>query len=163
VNHALFLTDLALQSSGAGFLPSYDVVVIDEAHTFEGVASEHLGLRVTDSQIEYHLSRLFNARTRKGLLAYHRLGEAIQQAHAVRMAAEAFFGRVVEWLGRHGAPNGRLRSKLPLTESLSDELMRLAAAIGRGAEQVESPEQQIELTAAQERCESLAFSLHQWL
>ncbi len=70
VNHALFFSDLALRRQGVSILPDYDIVVLDEAHTVEGVASDHLGLSVTSSQIEFQLSRLFNVRTNRGLLVY---------------------------------------------------------------------------------------------
>ncbi len=65
VNHALFFTDLALRSQNAQILPDYDAVVLDECHTLEHVASDHLGLSVSSSQIEYTLRKLYNpGRTR---------------------------------------------------------------------------------------------------
>src|SRR5204863_222494 len=38
VNHALFFADLALRMVGVNYLPKYDLVVLDEAHTVEDVA-----------------------------------------------------------------------------------------------------------------------------
>ena len=73
VNHALFMSDLALRSAGASLLPDYDVAIFDEAHTLEAVAGEHLGLRITSGQFEYLLNKLYNDRTQKGLLVYHHL------------------------------------------------------------------------------------------
>ena len=43
VNHALLFSDIALRQHGASLLPDYDIVVLDEAHTVEGVAGDHLG------------------------------------------------------------------------------------------------------------------------
>ena len=44
----LFMTDLAVRAAGGGgMLPKYDVAIIDEAHTLEAVAGEHLGLKVS--------------------------------------------------------------------------------------------------------------------
>ena len=65
VNHALFFSDLALriQNPDAGFLPDYDAVVFDEAHTLEAVAGDHLGLSVSSSQVDYALRRLYNEST----------------------------------------------------------------------------------------------------
>src|SRR6185295_19547977 len=60
VNHALFFSDLALRRSGVSILPDYDAVIFDEAHTLEHVADEHLGLGVTNGQVDYTLSKLFN-------------------------------------------------------------------------------------------------------
>src|SRR5207245_89134 len=46
VNHALFFLDLFVRSLGRdkSILPPYQVAILDEAHTLEDVAAEHLGL-----------------------------------------------------------------------------------------------------------------------
>ena len=44
VNHALFFSDLSLRRLGVNILPDYDTVILDEAHTIQDVASDHLGL-----------------------------------------------------------------------------------------------------------------------
>jgi ATP-dependent DNA helicase DinG len=163
VNHALFLTDLALRGVGAGFLPEHDVVVFDEAHTLESVAGDHLGLKLSSAQVEYTLHRLYNEKGSKGLLVYHDLVEAQKQAHRTRMASHDFFDAVAAWQTRHGSANGRLRKPLPLADPLSEELRKLASAISRGAEGVLLDEQKIELTAAEDRCLALADSLSSWM
>jgi ATP-dependent DNA helicase DinG len=162
VNHALFCTDLALREAGSAVLPQYDVVIFDEAHTLEGVAGDHLGVRLSNTQVEYHLSRLYNERTRKGLLVFHELSEALGMVQTVRQQAEDFFARVAEWQGKSGASNGRLRRPLPLEQALSAELRRLAAHVVRRAEPMAIEEQRIELIAAAERCEALADTLDRW-
>ena len=163
VNHALFFSDLALRADGFGLLPEYDVAIFDEAHTLEAVAGDHLGLRVTSGQADYLLTRLFNPRTRKGLLAFHDLQEAIEQARRAQLAALAFFDDVALWQGRSGSSNGRLRRPLPVADTLGPELRKLASAIDEGAEQVEEEEQRVELTAARDRCDALAASLDRWM
>src|SRR5262245_57439105 len=50
VNHALLFSDTALRRAGVSILPDYDVVILDEAHTVEAVASDHLGISVTSGQ-----------------------------------------------------------------------------------------------------------------
>ena len=40
VNHALFFADLALRMAGVNYLPKYDAVILDEAHTIEDVAGQ---------------------------------------------------------------------------------------------------------------------------
>ena len=49
VNHALFFSDLALRMAGVNYLPKYDAVILDEAHTVEDVAGSHFGLKVSES------------------------------------------------------------------------------------------------------------------
>jgi ATP-dependent DNA helicase DinG len=54
VNHHLFFADLAMRTSRAGveILPEHDVVVFDEAHALEEVATEYFGLQVSSYRIE---------------------------------------------------------------------------------------------------------------
>jgi ATP-dependent DNA helicase DinG len=163
VNHALYMSDLALRAEGAGLLPDHDVAILDEAHTLEAVAAEHLGLRVTSGQVEYALSRLVNDRGDKGLLVYHRLAQAQRQVHRARAAARDFFEGLAAWQARQGAANGRIRQPMVWPETLAEELRRLASAIDQGAEAVDDAEQKIELSAAAERCATLAAALGTWL
>jgi ATP-dependent DNA helicase DinG len=54
VNHHLFFADLAMRTSRAGveILPDHDVVVFDEAHALEDVATEYFGLQVSSFRVE---------------------------------------------------------------------------------------------------------------
>jgi ATP-dependent DNA helicase DinG len=163
VNHALYMSDLALRGTGASLLPKHDVAIFDEAHTLEAVAGDHLGLRITSGQVEFGLNRLYHDRTRKGLLAYHHLDEAVEQARRTRNTAEQFFEMIATWQGGKGSTNGRLRKPSGLPDTLGEELRKLASAIDEGVEQIEEAEQRVELIAASERCEVLANSLSSWL
>src|SRR4051812_23700292 len=143
VNHALFMSDLALRGAGASLLPDYDVAIFDEAHTLESVAGEHLGLKVTSGQFDYTLGRLYNERSQKGLLAYHKLDEAIERARRVRTAALYFFEDVADWQNSHGSTNGRLRKPIAWPDTVCEELRVLASAIRHGAETIEAEEQRV--------------------
>jgi ATP-dependent DNA helicase DinG len=164
VNHALFVSDLALRASGYGLLPEYSVAILDEAHTLEAVAGEHMGLQLTNLGVDFTLARLYNERSRKGLLAVHKLDDAINQLHRARMAADDFFDWVFDWRSRQAASfNGRVRQPIDLPETLPEELRKLATAIGDGARSVEKPEHHVELVAAEERCRSLADQVSTWV
>ena len=165
VNHALFMSDLALRGAGngAGILPDYDVAIFDEAHTLEAVAGEHLGLRVTNSQVDFLLNRLCNPRSSKGLLLFHGLDHAATLAVSASRAAEEFFATVERWQARNGSSNGRLRRPSGLGDTLGEALRKLATAIGDAAEEIEEDEERIELTSAGYRCSALAAGLSSWL
>ena len=45
-------------------------VIVDEAHTLEAVAGDHLGIGITSGQGQYILNKLYNDRTNKGILVY---------------------------------------------------------------------------------------------
>jgi ATP-dependent DNA helicase DinG len=164
VNHALFVTDLALKGSGFAILPKYDVAIIDEAHTLEAVAGEHLGMKISSIGVDLTLARLYNERTQKGLLAAHKLEEAIHQARVARAAGEDFFAQIADWYYRQpDGFNGRVRKPLALPETLPEELRKLASAIHTGAEAIPAETQRIELDAAELRCRTLANEISDWL
>jgi ATP-dependent DNA helicase DinG len=163
VNHALFFTDLALRTVEAGFLPDYQVAILDEAHTLEDVAASHLGIAVSKASIDYTLNRLFTPRTGRGLLAAFGTQESIQQVDVARMACERFFQSLLEWLGRQPGGTGRVRSPLPVMDSVSEELKKLASRINEIAGELDKDEEKIELTAAADRCRGLADAIKQWL
>ncbi len=163
VNHALFMTDLGLRGRGANLLPDYDVAIFDEAHTVEAVAAEHLGLRISQSQVEYLLGRLYHPRTHKGLLAYYDLDEAIAQLQRARSAADDFFGGVADQVRRRGSANGRLRNPVDVADMLGEELRKLATLIAREAEGIDEDEERVELASAADKCEALAAGVTEWL
>jgi len=89
VNHALYFADLSLRRAGVKLLPDHDIVVFDEAHMVESVASEHLGLTVSSGGIERVLSKLHNERTHRGLLAHYRMHDLEADVRRCRRAADA--------------------------------------------------------------------------
>src|SRR5437867_3405320 len=68
VNHALFFSDLALRMAGVNYLPKYDLLILDEAHTVEDVAGDHFGLKMSEGGIKYELRVLYEPKKGRGLL-----------------------------------------------------------------------------------------------
>src|SRR5262249_11178063 len=101
VNHALFFTDLHVRSlgEGKGFLPKYQVVVFDEAHTLEDVAADHLGLSITRGQCDFLLNKLLHERrgAQHGLLASWGNDATIKQHAATVKAVRDLFDAVNLW------------------------------------------------------------------
>jgi ATP-dependent DNA helicase DinG len=64
VNHALFLSDLALRRADpqSGILPDYDYVVFDEAHHLEEVATKVFGLELANRRLPYFTERIRRTR-----------------------------------------------------------------------------------------------------
>jgi ATP-dependent DNA helicase DinG len=99
LNHTLFFTllgGLDEESSEGGILFKNDFVIFDEAHTVETVASRHIGLSASNTQLRYALQRLWNPRTEKGLLATLRKGGAVRLVADLLDAGDKFFGSVEE-------------------------------------------------------------------
>jgi ATP-dependent DNA helicase DinG len=164
VNHALLVSDLALRAAGVSLLPEYEIAIIDEAHTFEAVAGTHLGVQLSSLGVDFTLARLYNEKSGKGLLTFHKLDDAIDKVARARNAADDFFYEIADWFDGHPAGfNGRVRKPIGCADTLPEELRKLATAIAEGAKQIENPAERIELTAAEGRCRSLANEISGWV
>jgi ATP-dependent DNA helicase DinG len=162
VNHALFFSDLSLRRDDASILPEYDTVIFDEAHTVEAVAADHLGLSVSEGQVDYLLNRLYNDQSQRGLLVTHSLVDAQKQVQKIRSESIRFFEDVGDWAARFCKPNGRLPGPMEIDNRLSPELTALAIMIGEKAAVANSEANQVELQSASDRCKILADNLLSW-
>lgn len=162
VNHALFFSDLALRRVGVSLLPKYDAVIFDEAHTLEAVASEHLGIGVTSGQVHYILNKLYNDRTNKGLLVYHRLAKAQRETLRCAQLADDFFRDLHNWLQAQAEKNGRVRTPEIVTNALSPALEQLANIVRQHGASLSDESQQQDLVAAAERLQGLAGETEVW-
>jgi ATP-dependent DNA helicase DinG len=100
-NHALFVTHLKLVEEGSPFFPEIGAAVLDEAHSLEDVASEHLGLNVTKAGLERILNGLFNEKTKRGILAAAGLAGAEKAVSGARSKLDEFFDEVERWHDSH--------------------------------------------------------------
>lgn len=162
VNHALFFSDLALRSQGVSILPDYDVVIFDEAHTLESVASDHLGAHVSGGQVEYVLTKLYNERTGRGLLVHHGFEDAQQEVERCRYRAQEFFDALANRFENHGTTTMRVSQPGLADDRLGASLTSLAQTLKRCRSQVPDDEQ-TDFTAASERLQALAGMLGDWL
>jgi ATP-dependent DNA helicase DinG len=132
VNHHLLFTELSIRDENEDeekrdttgvLLPHFDCVVLDEAHTMEATAAEHIGIGVTLAGVRWWLHRLWNPKTQKGLLASLRVGHLVAEIDALLRLTDRFFGSV--------------------------EQLALSAAAGRAAARTEPPSVPDEPTAAE--------------
>ena len=163
VNHALFFTDLALRKVGGGVLPDYHAVILDEAHTVEDVAADHLGLSVSQGAIEYVLNQLMAARSHKGVLAAYGDPDSVTLVEATRQAAEKFFHSVHQWNTNQPKGTGRVRHPGVVVDCLSEELIKLTTKLNALAKALSTEEAKLELTSRAERLNATATALKQWL
>jgi ATP-dependent DNA helicase DinG len=176
VNHALFFSDLALrQQANFGILPRYQVAILDEAHTLEDVAAEHMGLQVTRGQADYLLNKIFYERqtSAHGLLATHGSYEAKEQVLRTRAAVDDFFQDVRAWYQQQlpranraeaaPAESRRVHKRGIVPDPLSGEFLKLADLITQDAKRIENEEIEIEFLAAANRCRDFAERVQNWL
>jgi ATP-dependent DNA helicase DinG len=162
VNHALLFSDIALRRAGVSILPDYNVVILDEAHTVEAVASDHLGINVTSGQVEYVLNKLYNDRTNKGLLVYHGLVKEQQQVDRCRHLADEFFGDLWQWRSRHAPSNGRVNEPGVVANQLSPQLDELAQQVKLAGKKLREESEQQDFLAAHDRLTVLGSELEAW-
>jgi ATP-dependent DNA helicase DinG len=109
VNHHLFFADLAMRTSRAGveILPEHDVVVFDEAHALEEVATEYFGLQVSSYRVE-ELAR----DEQRGVADRPDLASFMKAATSeLRKAGERFFQGVADGLRGAGPGEGDRRGR----------------------------------------------------
>lgn len=135
-NHALFFSDLALRLIDRGFLPKYDHVILDEAHSIEDVASDHFGASISEARVEF-LLRTLVSRSRKsrsaGFLQSLRTDgvdkELLSQCEDLvtkcELASHAFFDSLVRWSREDAPRNGRITNPGFVENTLSVPMMEL--------------------------------------
>jgi len=163
VNHAMFFSDLALRRQGVSLLPDYDTVILDECHTIEAVAGEHLGIRLTSGQFEYLFNQLYNDRQQKGLLVANELQGLQQEVDRCRFLASALFSNILDWWEHRGPDNGRVPKSEIVENSLSGPMEALAKALEQQAKGQRNEQDRKDFQSARDRLLLLSGSLRQWL
>lgn len=164
-NHALFFADLALRMRGTGFLPPYDHVILDEAHTVEDVAAEHFGISLSESRVAHLLRLLYNPRKRKGFLAALRLKDDStelldQTVHLVLDCHDAMreqFEALDRWLNKSGSSNGRMSQSNEVENTITRPMRELAKRLKLLKEKAKSEADQYELNSYAQRAMDIAL------
>jgi ATP-dependent DNA helicase DinG len=166
-NHALFFADLALRGQGVGFLPKYQHVVLDEAHSAEEVAGEHFGVSLSEGRIRHLLNLLYQPRTRKGFLGTLSLADGstrlidqtIEQSLRCRDEMERLFDSLVAWQAAQGPrnQNGRIRGPGIVENRVSPAMKELGATLRLLKEQAAREPDAYELNSYAQRAEDIAL------
>lgn len=161
-NHALFLTDLAIRnecgSSGA-LLPDYGAVLIDEAHSLENSAANHLGLHLSKPALIGMTNRLYNPERARGLLM--RQGAEMLQLRAltqsVRDEIYGFFAPYEKRLKDSQSNSVRLPENVPepYPSALIDAVIKLENLLADVIESETDDAFRTELSSYRERCRGI--------
>lgn len=142
-NHHLLFSDLAIRRDGAGFLPDVTAVVMDEAHTVEDAASEHLGIRLSPYAFEHWLRRLFIPDTGKGLLGYLRAGPAAQTVTRLWDAVSELFHEVPRMAEFAARDNQKVvAGPMPVKTAVPELLLELSSRLGSLIEELEDQDEE---------------------
>src|SRR3954463_3659227 len=158
VNHALFFSDLALRMAGVQYLPKYDLVIMDEAHTIEDVAGQHFGVKISEASIRYNLRALFDTKRGRGVLSTHGscANDAIRDIVDLGDVIEHFFERIIAWQDAAGRSNGRVQQQNVIENDLSPALSRLSKHLKEMLPKLEKEEELTEVSAIAEKVKGMA-------
>lgn len=101
INHHLFFTHLGLKCAGRPLLPEYDAVIFDEAHNLERVATEYMGIQISDRGMRYLLNQIYNPKRRRGFAMRFNTEELKYLTAKTHKSAEIFFKQAREWLANN--------------------------------------------------------------
>lgn len=160
-NHALFFSDLALRAAGVNYLPKYDAVILDEAHTVEDVAGSHFGLNVSESGIRYQLRMLYDVRRGRGLLTVHGscANNAIRDVVELNDLVGAFFDRCLMWQQSNNRSNGRIQQASFVENTVSPKLRDLSLHLKEMLPNLSHDEEMAEITSYAEKIALLGQTL----
>lgn len=157
MNHHLFFANLAV--SGA-VLPPFQAVVFDEAHSLEAIASEFLGVRISNYRLPNLLGNLSGRRSKKGFLSSHLRSErdlAVWQklVRELYRRNEDFFAALASrWTEDRKA--FRIKQAGFAEDTLSGPLLALARRLRELQEKLADEESREELNGYISRCRELA-------
>ncbi len=135
-NHALFFSDLALRMIDRGFLPKYDHVILDEAHSIEDVASDHFGASISEARVEYFLRSLVSSSRKPKSAGFLQslqrdgadpelVSQCVECVTRCEFASQSFFDSLVKWIREKAPRNARVTSPGVVENTLSIPLMEL--------------------------------------
>ena len=142
VNHHLFFADLAVKQAAeaapdAGVLPEAGVVIFDEAHELEDVASSYFGISVSDLRVQ-DLLRDVERTVQQHKLASPALGAAVTRVYE---RAQLFFSalpsaavpttRAFARKGAEGEGRFEFQNRREFLEENGDEFLSFQAALAQ--------------------------------
>ena len=167
VNHHLFFSNMVLQEEKNCALPECDVLVFDEAHSLENVATDHLGASVSNSGVRYLMELLFNPKRQKGFLLTIGDQESMEWVTLVQKCSETFFKHVKEYFEsrreNHESDSMRIRKPNFIDNPLKAPLSRLVESLTSAKKHASNKEDELEITAFIRKIRALNDSLDEIL
>ena len=162
-NHHLFFSNLAMQEEQKGILPEYDVLVFDEAHSIENVATEHLGASVSNVSVKYLMDLLFNIKKQKGFLLTIGDQESMEWVETVRKRSDSFFMDIKEYFEdrKSNGISGSMRIRRPnfIDNPLSTPLQKLGGSLVNAKKNARNKEDEIETMTYIRKINAISASL----
>ncbi|MBU1913435.1 MAG: helicase [Candidatus Omnitrophica bacterium] len=151
INHHLFFSNQALLKEDKSMFPEWGCLVFDEAHSIEGVATEHLGLSITNTGARYLLDLLFNLKKQKGFLLTIGDQDSMECVEQARRRLDAFFKDIKEYFDanvkKEDSDTLRIREKNFVENNLSLPLHDLAESLLVAKKNIKDKEDEVEIAS----------------
>lgn len=166
-NHALFFTDLRLKSEDddSSLLPKFGMAVIDEAHTLEENAAEHLGLYLSKGGMISVMNKLYNPENAKGLLLKDGKNALELRKLTVDLRDEifGFFHQFESYLNKFNTTNARIRNTGPFVDSISGLLLDYSRKLSQYIDEITDPGFRVEIEGYQAVINAFVDSIDEFL
>ncbi|MCX5693341.1 MAG: DEAD/DEAH box helicase family protein [Candidatus Omnitrophica bacterium] len=163
VNHHLFFSNLALEKEQKNIFPEWDALVFDEAHSIEGVATEHLGASISNTGIKYLLDLLFNLKKQKGFLLAVGDQNSMEMVEQIRRRSDAFFKDAKEYFDANAKKEDsdtlRIKEKNFIENNLSLPLHDLAESLLAAKKSAKDKEDEMEIASFARKISGLKDSV----
>lgn len=122
VNHALFFSDLSVRKAvnftlDNAVLPKHNVVIFDEAHDIENVASNFMGIQVSNYRLKHFAgtlaSNINNNKTLRKIVGTKMLNELANIVEEITLETISFFNDIREKYSKKEGSSFTLRLKEP--------------------------------------------------
>jgi ATP-dependent DNA helicase DinG len=161
VNHHLFFANMI---SGGRVLPNFEAVVFDEAHTLENVATEYLGVEITNFKIKYFLDSIFNPQSGKGFLNRirrlnrNKAADIRESLNEVSAAAQTFFSELISKFGGESRVQ-RIRTRNFIFNHLKQPLSGLHSLLAEVLDDAKVQEDRVQLKSYLSRAKEISLGL----
>ncbi|MBI3008377.1 MAG: helicase c2, partial [Candidatus Omnitrophica bacterium] len=165
VNHHLYFTNLI---AGGGVLPQAEVLVFDEAHNLEDVATDYLGLEFSDSGWKFLLDSVYNPNSGKGLLSRlnfsgpGKLEKSEKALENARRTGKDFFRELSDKFPK-GETVLRLHSTDFISNTLNEPLIDIISSLNRLLDKLKDDDDRFELSAYIQRLDAARSALRKIL
>jgi ATP-dependent DNA helicase DinG len=155
INHHLLFSDWALRKENpiTAVLPPYSYLILDEAQHTENVATEHIGIQLSNYRVKHFLDSLCNPKRKGGLLLRLKVESLIGFVEQARDRANELFNSIADWIGDSAESTKRIE-RIGFVPNVMDRALRyLENALKILHDEVETDDDKI---AQRYRCHAYA-------
>jgi ATP-dependent DNA helicase DinG len=159
MNHYLFFSNIG---SAKSYLPVSDVVIFDEAHSVEQIASKQLGFSI-DYETLVNLLQRFYQRGRRGVINSFASGdlriEAMHELETVAKKGQVFFEKAKSLFVNERETTRRIITSLDFGDELYSAIQKFLLTVAKGEGDLDEDELRVEYEPAKNRLTAFGDSL----